>query len=80
LFGSWAALSPFAIPLTGMLLHRDHLCKLPVVGLQVLPQLLVKDVQLFVELAPGFHELVESRPSLGIGGAVVRRRLWVGTA
>jgi hypothetical protein len=46
-------------------------------GLWVLSQLPVKDGQLFVELAPGFHEFVESCPSLGVGGVVARRRLWV---
>jgi hypothetical protein len=51
-------------------LHRDHLwgrlwCGLPVAGLWVLPQLLMKDGQLFVELEPGLRELVKPRPSLG---------------
>jgi hypothetical protein len=45
-----------------------------------MPQLPVKDGHLFVELAPGLRELVESCLSLGVGGAVTRRQLWVGTA
>jgi hypothetical protein len=35
LFGSWAALPPLAIPLTGLLLHRDILRRLSVAGLWV---------------------------------------------
>jgi hypothetical protein len=61
--------------ITGLLLHRDLLCRLPVRGLWVLSQLPVKDSQLFVQLAPGFHEFVEPCLSLGVGGAVMRRRL-----
>jgi hypothetical protein len=72
LLGSRTALLPLAIPLTGLLLHRDHLW--------ILPQLPVKDGQLLVELAPGFYELIESCPLLGVGGAMTRHWLWVGTA
>jgi hypothetical protein len=70
LFNCWAALLPLVVPLTGLLLHRDHLCGLTVAGLWVLHQFSVKDGQLFLELAPGFHELVETCPLLGVGGAV----------
>jgi hypothetical protein len=68
LFGDWAALAPLTVPVTGLLLHRNVLCRLSVVGLWVHSQLLVKDGQLFVELALGLREFVESRPSLGVGG------------
>jgi hypothetical protein len=51
LFSSWAALPPLVVPLTGLLLQRGHLHRLSVVWLWVLSQLLVKDGQLFVELA-----------------------------
>jgi hypothetical protein len=53
---------------------------LSIAELWVHPQLLMKDVQLFVELALGLREFVESRPSLGIGSAVTQSRLRVGTA
>jgi hypothetical protein len=71
-----------AVPLTGLLLHQDHLRGqkwrgLSVARLWVLPHLPVKDGQLFVELAPGFHELVKSRPSLGVRGTVILRWLRV---
>jgi hypothetical protein len=45
-----------------------------------LSQLPVKDGQLFIELAPGFCEFIESCLSLGVGGTVTWCRLWVGTA
>jgi hypothetical protein len=44
------------------------------------PQLPVKVGQLLVELAPSFCELVETRPSLGVGGVVTWRWLRVGAA
>jgi hypothetical protein len=62
LFDSWVALLPLVVPLTGLLLHQDHVCVLPVAGLWVLPQLVVKDGQLFVKLTFGFHELINSCP------------------
>jgi hypothetical protein len=77
LFGGWAVLLPLAVPLTGLLLHRDILCRLSVAGLWIQPQLLVKDVQLFVELALGLREFIELRLSLVFGGAVARCRLRV---
>jgi hypothetical protein len=43
LLGSWVALLPLVIPLTGLLLHREHLCGLSVVRLCVLPQFPVED-------------------------------------
>jgi hypothetical protein len=61
----------------GLLLHWGHLCRLSVVGLRILPQLPVKDGQHFVELAPGLRELVESCPSLRVGGSVTRHLLCV---
>jgi hypothetical protein len=63
---------PLAVPLTGLFLHRILLCRLSVVGLWVHSRLLVKDGQLFVELALGLREFVESRPSLGVGSAGTR--------
>jgi hypothetical protein len=36
---------------------------------------LVKKGQLLVELVPFLREFVESRPPLGVGGAVARSRL-----
>jgi hypothetical protein len=72
LLGSQTVLAPLAITFTGLLLHRDILCRSSVTRLGVHPQLLVKKGQLLVELAPRLRELVEPRPSLGIGGAVAR--------
>jgi hypothetical protein len=66
-------LAPLAIPFMGLLLHKDILCRPSVTGLGVHPQLLVRKGQLLVEL-------VESRPSLGIGGAVARSWLRFGAA
>jgi hypothetical protein len=80
LFGSWATLLSLVVPFMGLLLHRDHLCGLLVAGLWVLPQLPVKDGQLLIELAPGFRKLVESCPSLGVGGAATRHWLRFGAA
>jgi hypothetical protein len=80
LVGGWAALPPLAVPLTGLLLHRNVLCRLSVAGLWIHFQLLVKDGQLFIELALGLCEFVEPRPSLGVGSAVTRCRLRVGAA
>jgi hypothetical protein len=74
LLGTRSALAPFAIPFTGLLLHWDILCRSSVMGLGVHPHLLVKKGQLLVELVPRLRELVEPRPSLGVGGAVVRWR------
>jgi hypothetical protein len=71
LFGSQAALPPLAVPLAGLLLHRNVLCRLSIARLWVHPQLLVKKGQLLVELALGLRELVEPCPSLGVGGAVL---------
>jgi hypothetical protein len=51
-----------------------------VAGLRVHPQLLVKKGQLLVELALGLRELVEPRPSLGVGGVMARCWLWFGAA
>jgi hypothetical protein len=78
LFGSRTTFLPLAVLLMGLFLHRDHLWGwlwfgLPVVGIWVLPQLPMKDGQLFIELAPGFRELVKPRPSLGVGGMVTWR-------
>jgi hypothetical protein len=67
-----AALTPLAIPLTGLLLQGDVLCRLSVVGFWVHAQFLVKKGQLLIELALGLRELVEPRPSLGVGGMVAR--------
>jgi hypothetical protein len=60
-----------AVPLVGLLLHRNVLCRLSIVWLRVHPQLLVKNGQLLIELALGLRELVEPRPSLGVGGTMV---------
>jgi hypothetical protein len=49
-------------------------------GLWVHPYLLVKDGQLFVELALGLREFVKSHSSLGVGGAMTRHRLRVRAA
>jgi hypothetical protein len=51
------------------------LCRLSVVGLWVHPQLLVKDDQLLVELAPGLREFIKPRPPLGFGDVVTWCRL-----
>jgi hypothetical protein len=64
-------LPALAIPLTELLLHRNVLCRLSIVRLWVHPQLLVKKGQLLVELALGLRKLVESCPSLGVGGVVL---------
>jgi hypothetical protein len=72
---SWTMLTPVAIPLTGPLLHGDVLCRSSVAGLSIHAQLLAMKGQLLVELAPRLRELVESRPPLGIGGAVARSPL-----
>jgi hypothetical protein len=80
LIGSRTALTPVAIPLTVPLLHGDVLCRSSVVGLGIHAQLLVKKGQLLVELAPHLRELVEPRPSPGVGGAVARSRLRFGAA
>jgi hypothetical protein len=80
LLGGRTTLALVAIPLTRLLLHRDILCRLPVAGLGVHPQLLVKEGQLVVELALRLHELVESRPSLGVGVVVARSWLRFGAA
>jgi hypothetical protein len=72
--------SALAVPLTGLLLYRDHLYRLPIAGIWVLSQLPVKDGHLFVELVPGLREFVESCPSLGLGGTVMRQWLWVRAA
>jgi hypothetical protein len=70
LLGCRAALPPLAIPLAGLLLHGNVLCRLLVTWLWVHPQLLVKKGQLLVELALGLCELVEPWSSLGVGGVV----------
>jgi hypothetical protein len=67
--------TPVSIPLTGLLLHRDVLCRLSVAGLGIHAQILVKKGQLLVDLAPCLREFVEPRPPLGVGGAVARSRL-----
>jgi hypothetical protein len=72
LFGNRVALPSLVVALSGLLLHRNVLRRLSVEGLWVHPQLLVKDGQLLVELAPGLRKLVEPCPSLGVGGAVAR--------
>jgi hypothetical protein len=66
------ALAPVAVPLTGPFLHGDVLCRPSVARLGIHAQLLVKKVQLLVELAPHLRELVEPRPPLGVGGAVAQ--------
>jgi hypothetical protein len=73
-------LTPVAIPLAGLLLHRDILCRLSVARLGVHPQFLVKKGQLLVELAPCLRELVKPRPSLGVSGAVARSWLQFGAS
>jgi hypothetical protein len=80
LFCGWAVLPPLVIPLTRLLLHRNLLCRLPVAGLWVQSQFLVKNGQLFIELALSLREFVELRPSLGVGGAVTRCWLQVRAA
>jgi hypothetical protein len=70
LFGSRAALPPLVVPLAGLLLHWNILCRLSITRLGVYPQLLVKKGQLLVKLALGLRELVEPCPLLGVGGAV----------
>jgi hypothetical protein len=80
LVDSRTAFTPVTIPLAGLLLHRDVLCKSLVAGLGIHAQLLVKKGQLLVELAPCLREFVEPRPSQGVGGAVARSRLWFGAA
>jgi hypothetical protein len=42
------ALTPVVVPLTGLLLHRDILCRPPVAGLGIHAQILVKKGQLLV--------------------------------
>jgi hypothetical protein len=42
LVGSQTALTLVAVPLTGLLLHRDVLCRPSVTGLDIHAQLLVK--------------------------------------
>jgi hypothetical protein len=64
LLGSRTALTPVAIPLTGLLLHGDVLCRLLVAALDIRPQFLVKKGQLLVELAPRLRELVGLAPRL----------------
>jgi hypothetical protein len=80
LLGSRTALTPVAIPLTGLLLHEDVLCRSSVARLSIHPQFLVKKGQLLVELAPRLRELVEPHPPVGDGGAVARSRLRFGAA
>jgi hypothetical protein len=46
LLNSRTALTPVAIPLTGLLLHRDIMCRLSIAGLGIHPQFLVKEGQL----------------------------------
>jgi hypothetical protein len=43
LFGGWTTLPPLAVPLSGLLLHRNVLGRLSVPGLWIQSQLLVKD-------------------------------------
>jgi hypothetical protein len=69
LVDSRTALTPVAIPLTGLLLHRDVLCRSSVVGLDIHAYLLVEKGQLLIELASRLHEFVEPRPPLGVCGA-----------
>jgi hypothetical protein len=85
LLGSRMTLLVLVIPLTGLLLHGDHLWGwqrrgLWVAGFMVLPELPVEVGQLLVELAPSFCELVGAHPSLIVGGAVTWCWLWVGAA
>jgi hypothetical protein len=61
-------------------LHGNVLWRLSVAGLWVHAQFLVKKGQLLVELALGHRELIEPRPSLGVGGTEARRWLWFGAA
>jgi hypothetical protein len=71
LLGSRAALAPLAIPLMGLLLHGDVLCRSSAAGLGVHPRFLVNKGQLLIELALGLRELVKPRSSLGVGGTVL---------
>jgi hypothetical protein len=71
LLGSRTALAPVAIPLTGLLLYEDVLCRSSVMGLGIHPQFFVKKSQLLVKLEPRLM-LVELRLPLGVGGAVAR--------
>jgi hypothetical protein len=80
LVGSWTALKSIVVPLTGLLLHRDVLCRQSVARLGIHAQLLVKKGQLLVVLAPCLRKFVEPRPLLGVGGGVAQSRLWFGAA
>jgi hypothetical protein len=80
LVGSQTALASVVVPLTELLLHRDVLCRLSIAGLGIHAQLLVNKGQLLVELAPRLRKVVESRPPLGVGGAVAWSRLRFGAA
>jgi hypothetical protein len=51
LVGSWTALKSIVVLLTGLLLHRDVLCRQSVARLVIHAKLLVKKGQLLVELA-----------------------------
>jgi hypothetical protein len=62
-------LAPIAVPLAGLLLHRNVLRRSSIAGLGIHAQLLVEKGQLLVELASHLCEFVESRPPLGVGSA-----------
>jgi hypothetical protein len=73
------------VSLTALLLHRDLLRGRQQGGLSVarpmvLPELPVEVGQLLVKLAPGLGELVETRPALGVDGAMAWCWLRVGGA
>jgi hypothetical protein len=80
LLGKRTTLTPVAIPLMGLLLQGNVLCRSSVAGLGIHAHLLVKKGQLLVELAPRLCELIETRPPLGVGGAMAQSRLWFGAA
>jgi hypothetical protein len=62
-------------PINGLRLHFE-IAPLPsrVTSVEVVThsQLLVKDGQLFIELALGLRKFVEPRPSLGVGGVLTQ--------
>jgi hypothetical protein len=80
LVGSRTVLASVVVPLVGLLLHRNVLCRSSIAGLGIHAQLLVKKGYLLVELASCLREFVESRLPLGVSGAVAQSRLRFGAA
>jgi hypothetical protein len=72
LVGSRTVLASVVVPLTGLLLYRNVLCRPSVAMLGIHAQPLVEKGQLLVELASRLREFVEPCPLLGVSGAVAR--------